>query len=79
MSCRGRQGRPRRVIPKAFERAAVPEGVDHAVGSTTVSMNQPPTEGQARPSGPSEGAQVSGLFTIEQVAQMSQIVAIATR
>ena len=42
-------------------------------------MNQPPTAGQARPSGPQEGAQVPGLFTVEQVAQIGQIVAIATR
>ena len=42
-------------------------------------MNQPPAAGQARPSRPLEGAQVSGLFTAEQVAQISQIVAIATR
>ena len=35
--------------------------------------------GQARPSGPPEGAQVPGLFTVEQVAQIAQIVAIATR
>ena len=42
-------------------------------------MNHPPTAGQARPSGPPEGAQVSGLFTTEQVAQIAQIVAIETR
>ena len=42
-------------------------------------MNQPPTAGQARPSGPPEGAQVPGLFTAEQVAQIAQIVAITTR
>ena len=42
-------------------------------------MNQPPTAGQARPFGPPEGAQVPGLFTREQVAQIAQIVAIATR
>ena len=41
-------------------------------------MNQPPTVGQAGPSGPPEGAQVPGLFTAEQVAQIAQIVAIAT-
>ena len=44
---RGRRGRPRRAIPEAFERTAVPEGVEHAVGSTTTSMNQPPAGGQA--------------------------------
>ena len=42
-------------------------------------MNQPPAAGQARPSGPPEGAQVSRLFTAEQVAQIAQIVAIVTR
>ena len=42
-------------------------------------MNQPPVTGQAGPSGPLEGAQVPGLFTAEQVAQIAQIVAIATR
>ena len=52
---------------------------EHVVGSTTASMNQPPTAGQAGPSRPSEGAQVPGLFMAEQVAQISQIVAIATR
>ena len=41
-------------------------------------MNQPPTAGQARPSGPPEGAQVPRLFTVEQVAQIGQIVAIAS-
>ena len=40
-------------------------------------MNQPP--GQAGPSGPPEGAPVPGLFATEQVAQIAQIVAIATR
>ena len=79
MSGRGRRGRPRRVIPLAFERAVVPEGVEHVVGSTTTSMNQPPMAGQIGPSGPPEGAQVSGLFTVKQVAQITQIVAIATR
>ena len=39
-------------------------------------MNQPPAAGQARPSGPPEGAQVTGLFTTEQVAQIAQIVTI---
>ena len=42
-------------------------------------MNQPPTVSKARPSGPPEGAQVPGLFTEEQVAQIAQILAIATR
>ena len=42
-------------------------------------MNQPPAVGQAGPSGPPKGAQVPGLFTAEQVAQIAQIVAIATR
>ena len=41
MSGRGRRGRPRRVIPEAFERPAVPERDEHVVGSTTASMNQP--------------------------------------
>ena len=79
MSGRGRRGRPRRVIPAVLERPVVPERDEHVVGSTTASMNQPPTAGQAGPSGPPEGAQVSGLFTTEQVAQIAQIVAIATR
>ena len=39
-------------------------------------MNQPPTVGQAGPSGPPEGAQVPGLFTVVQVAHIAQIVAI---
>ena len=43
------------------------------------SMNQPPAVGQVGPSRPPEGAQVPGLFTAEQVAQIAQIVAIATR
>ena len=42
-------------------------------------MKQPPTAGQAGPSGPLGGAQVPGLFTAEQVAQIAQIVAMATR
>ena len=79
MSGGGRRGHPRRAIPEAFEHAAVPEGVEHTVGSTTASMNHPPVAGQAGPSGPPEGAQVSGLFTAEKVAQIAQIVAIATR
>ena len=79
MSSKGRRGHPRRAIPKAFEYATVPEGVEHAVGSTTTSMNQPPAAGQVGPSRPPEGAQVIGLFTIKHVAQIAQIVAIATR
>ena len=68
MSGRGHQGRPRRVIPEVSEHSAVPERDEHIVGSTTASMNQPPTAGQAGPSRPPEGAQVPGLFTVEQVA-----------
>ena len=34
-------------------------------------MNQPPAAGQAGPSRPPEGAQVPGLFTTEQVAQIA--------
>ena len=79
MSGRGRRGRPRRAIPEAPERPTVPERDEDVVGSTTASMNQPPAAGQAGPSGPPEGAQVPGLFTAEQVAQITQIVAIATR
>ena len=79
MSSRGRRGRLRRAILEAFECTVVPEGVEHIVGSITASMNQLPAAGQAGPYGPPEGAQVSGLFTVEQVAQISQIVAIGTR
>ena len=79
MSGRGRRGRPRRAILEASERAVVLKGVEHVVGSTTASMNQPPAASQAGPSRPLEGAQVSGLFTIKQLAQIAQIVAIATR
>ena len=79
MSGRERRGRPRRVIPEAPERPTVPERDEHVVGSTTASMNQPPVAGQAGPSAPPEGAQVPGLFTAEQVAQIAHIVAIATR
>ena len=79
MSGRGRRGRPRRAILEAFERTVVPKGVEHAFGYSTVSMNQPPAAGQARPSRPPKGAQVSGLFTVEHVAQISRMVAIATR
>ena len=42
-------------------------------------MNQPPVANQAGPSGPLEGDQVPGLFTIKRVAQIAQIVAIVTR
>ena len=75
---RGRRGLPRRVIPTVSKRPAVPERDEHVVGSTTASMNQPPTAGQVRPSAPPKGGQVPGLFTVEQVAQIAQIVAIAT-
>ena len=78
MSGRGRRGCPRRVIPAVPERSTVSERDEHIVGSTTTSMNQPPAVGQARPSGPPEGAQVPVLFTAEQVAQIAQIVSIAT-
>ena len=78
MSGRGRIGRPKRVILVAFERPVVPERDEHVVGSTTAFMNQPPATGQAEPSGLPEGAQVLRLFTAEQVAQIAQIVAIAT-
>ena len=79
MSGRGRRGRPRRAIPEAFERVIVPEGVEHAVGSTTAAMNQPLVASRAGPSRPPEGAQVSGMFDAKQVAQIAQIGAIATR
>ena len=79
MSGRGRLGHPRRVIPEVSERPTVPERDEHVVDSTTASMNQPPVVGQAGPSGPPEGAQVLGLFTTEQVTQISRTVAIATR
>ena len=68
---RGRRGRPRRNILEVSERPEVPERDEHIVGSTTASMNQPPTAGQARPSGPPEGAQVPRLFTAEKVAQIA--------
>ena len=79
MSGRGRRGRPRSVILAVSERPVVLVRDEHIVGSTTASMNQNPTAGQAGPSKPLEGAQVPGLFTAEQVAQIAQIVAIATR
>ena len=78
MSGRGHRGRPRRVIPEAPKRPTVPERDEHVVGSTTAFMNQPPAAGQVGPSGSPEGAQVPGLFTAEQVAQIAQIVTIAT-
>ena len=79
MSGRGRRGHPRKVIPTFSKRPVVPERDEHLVGSTTSSMNHPLAAGQARPFGPPEGAQVPGLITIEQVAQIAQIVVIATR
>ena len=79
MSGRRRRGRPKRVIPAILERPVVPERVEHVVRSTTASMNQPPAAGQVGPFGPPEGAQMPRLFTAEQVAQIAQIVAIATR
>ena len=79
MSGKGRRGHPRRVIPAVSERPAVLERDEHVVGSTTASMNQPPATGQAGPIGPPEGAQVLGLFTVEQVEQIAQIVVIVTR
>ena len=72
MSGRGHLGRPRRVVLAVFERPEVPVRDEHVVGSTTASMNQPPAASQARPSGPPEGAQMPGLFTEEQVAQIAQ-------
>ena len=71
MSRGGCRGRPRRVIPAVPEHPAIPVRDEHVVGSTTTSMNQPSTAGQAGPSGPPEGAQVPGLFTAEQVAQIA--------
>ena len=71
MSGRGLRGRPRRVIPTVPRCPAVPVRDEHVVGSTTASMNQPPGAGQAGPSRPPEGAQVSGLFMAEQVAQIA--------
>ena len=79
MSGRGRRGHPRIVIPAVSERHAVPERDEHVVGSTTASMNQLSAAGQVGPSKPPERAQVPGLFTAKQVAQIVQIVAIATR
>ena len=78
MSGRGRRGNSRRVVPEVFECSVVPERDEHVVGSPTASMNQPPAAGQAGPSGPLGGAQVPGLFTEEQVAQIAPIVAMAT-
>ena len=74
MSGRGRRGQSRTSAPKA-----PPERyVKHTLRSEDASMNQPPAAGQAGPYRPPEGAQVPGLFTAEQVAQIAQIVAIAT-
>ena len=58
MSGRGHRGHLRRVISEVSERPVVSERDEHVVGSTTVSMNQPPATGQAGLSGPPEGAQV---------------------
>ena len=71
MSGRGRRGRVRKVIPVVPERPVVLVRDEHVVGSTTAYMNQPPAAGRAGPSGPPEGAQVPGLFTVEQVAQIA--------
>ena len=57
----------------------LPDGVEHSVSSAIASMNQPPAASQAGPSRLLEGAQVPGFFTAKQVAQIAQIVAIATR
>ena len=71
MSGRGRRGRSRRAIQEAFERTAVPYLREmNTYGSTTASMDHPPTVGQAGPSRLLEGAQVPGLFTTEHVAQL---------
>ena len=56
MSGRGHRGHPRRAIPEASERPAVPERDEHVIGSTAATMNQPPTVGRAGPSVPLEGA-----------------------
>ena len=79
ISGRGRRDHPRRVILAVPERPTVPVRDEHVVGSTTAFMNQPPAASQAGPSRPPERAQVPGLFKAEQVAQIAQIVAIATR
>ena len=79
MSGRGRRDHSRRVIPEVSESPVVPERDEHVVGSTTASMNQPPTVGQDGPSGPLGGVQVPGLFMAEQVAQIAQMVAMVTR
>ena len=72
---RGRRGQSRTSAPEAPpERYA-----EQTLRSEDASMNQPPATGQAGPSRPPEGAQVPGLFTAEQVTQIAQIVAIATR
>ena len=69
MSSRGHRGRPKRVIPKVFERPAAPERDEHVVGSTTASINQPPVAGRDGPSRPPKGAQVPGLFMAEHLQQ----------
>ena len=79
MSGRGSRGRPRRVNSAVSERPIVPERDEHVVGSTIASMNRPLAAGQAGPSRPPGGAQVQGLFAAEQVTQIAQILAIATR
>ena len=71
MSGTGRRGHPRRVIQAVHESPAVPLRDGHVVSSTTAYMNQPPAVGQARPSRPPGGAQVTGLFTVEQVAHIA--------
>ena len=71
MSGTGRRGRLRKVIPAVPELLEVPERDEHVVGSTTASMNQPPAAGQAGPSRPPAGAEVPGLFTAKQVAQIA--------
>ena len=75
MSGRGRRGQSRTFAPEA-----PPERyVEHTLRSENASMNQPPSADQVGPSRPPEGAQVPGLFTAKQVAQIAQIIAIATR
>ena len=72
---RGRIGQSRTSAPEA-----PPERyLEHTLRSEDASMNQPLAAGQAGPSRPPEGAQVPGLFTVEQVAPIAQIVAIENR
>ena len=75
MSGRGRRGQSRTSAPEAPPKRYV----EHTLRSEDATMNQPPSAGQAGPYRPPEGAQVPGLFTAEQVAQIAQIVAITTR